>query len=55
MTITHSCCPEKCDITAPVLTLTETLRTSRGVLDVYTCVGCKTVIIVGYEPEDTKA
>ena len=46
MDITHSCCPGKTNIYAPMFELTQTLNLARGTMHEWTCKGCKTVIYV---------
>jgi hypothetical protein len=52
--IAHSCCPGKTDINAPMFEKTDNaITTQKGTMQLWTCKGCKTVIIMAH-PGDAK-
>lgn len=55
MTITHSCCPEKRDIQAPMFEHKGDLHLSKHIMQEWYCRGCKTVIFITIEKEHAQA
>lgn len=50
--MSHSCCPGKASIVAPMFTLKETLRLHGGNLEVWDCQGCRTIVHIYVKRED---